>query len=258
MWLEVRYKPTTFFSMKLSSATNSAAKSLPCPSPYAVKMALLNSIITFESVETAMNYFPMIRDMDMRFSLPYRWIVNNCLIGIMKQKRHDISKDEKSLLKAKGFSDKDIGLIKKERERNDPFQSVVAFREYVYLSDTLKIAVKLPLSQDLFREVNAKLVESWFFRINYFGKRGCFFQYEGCNELIELSNDFSSILGSEALAPGIMFPLDDVSRDADFKNMNNYDYSTKDAKRVKRIHIFPYRQISANKNYTCYERIGPQ
>ena len=46
MWLAVSYQPTSLFSLKLSSATNSAGKSLPVPSPYAVKMALLNAIIT--------------------------------------------------------------------------------------------------------------------------------------------------------------------------------------------------------------------
>lgn len=236
MWIEVHYKPTTLFSMKLSSATNSAAKSLPCPSPYAVKMALLNAIITYESIDRVMKYFSLIRDMDMRFALPDKWVVNNCLVRILKDNDH--AKPEEKILK--------------------PFKQTVAFREYVYLSDTLKIAIKLTQSQDMFRKVNVRLLEKWFSRINYFGKRGCFFQYEGYDELSELSDDYSSIMGSETLAPGIMFPLDDVSGDAQLKNMNNFDYSTKDAKRIKRIYIFPYRQISVNKNYTCYERIGPQ
>ena len=48
MWLEIIYKPTSLFSLKLSSSTNSAGKTLPCPSPYSVKMALLNAIITYE------------------------------------------------------------------------------------------------------------------------------------------------------------------------------------------------------------------
>lgn len=252
MWLEVLFKPTTLFSMKMSAATNSAAKSLPCPSPYAVKMALLNAIITYESVDTAKNYFTIIRDLDMRFSLPEKWVVNNCLIRVLKLKRHDISKDEKKELLENGFSEDDISTLKKERESIDPFQGVVAFREYVFYLDTLKIAVRL---SDSAKELENSLLNIWFSRINYFGKKGCFFQYEGFREVSDLSDEYSNILDSGNLSPGIMFPVDDVSKEAEFKNMNNYDYSCKDAKRVTVIHIFPFRQISANKNYTFYSRV---
>ena len=252
MWLEVRYKPTTLFSMKMSSATNSAAKSLPCPSPYAVKMALLNAIITYESVETAKKCFSLIRDLEFRFALPEKWVVNNCLVRIMKLKRHDISKEEKEKLKQSGFSDEDISLLIRESESNDPFQEVVAFREYIFYLDAFKIATNLSESK---KELGISLLTTWFSRINYFGKKGCFFQYEGFQILSELTDVYSNILDSSNITSGIMYPLDDVSSNAEFKNMDNYDYSTKDAKRIQQIHIFPFRQVSANKNYTFYSRI---
>lgn len=47
----VKYLPTALFSLKDSNSTNSGAKSLFLPSPYSIKMALLNQIITIEGVE---------------------------------------------------------------------------------------------------------------------------------------------------------------------------------------------------------------
>jgi len=47
----VIYKPTALFSLKDSNATNSGAKSLFMPSPYSIKMAILNQAITLDGVD---------------------------------------------------------------------------------------------------------------------------------------------------------------------------------------------------------------
>lgn len=46
MKFSVKYIPTSLFSLKDSNSTNSGAKSLFLPSPYTVKMAILNQAIT--------------------------------------------------------------------------------------------------------------------------------------------------------------------------------------------------------------------
>jgi len=46
MQFSVKYMPTALFSLKDSNATNSGAKALFLPSPYAIKMAILNQAIT--------------------------------------------------------------------------------------------------------------------------------------------------------------------------------------------------------------------
>ena len=45
------FQPTTLFSLKDSNSTNSGAKSLFLPSPYAIKMAILNQAITIGGVD---------------------------------------------------------------------------------------------------------------------------------------------------------------------------------------------------------------
>lgn len=226
MWLEIIYKPTSLFSLKLSSATNSAGKSLPCPSPYSVKMALLNTIITYDSLETAQENFDLIRDLDLHFRLSETFVINNCMIRILK----------------------DNDKVSKALKAINPFKSTVAFREYVYLSDEIHIAFDISNISD--EEV--AFLQKWFARINYFGKRGCFFQFSGLDRKETLSNSYVKVL-DKSFPPGVMFPMDDVDKKAEFKNMDNYDFKTK-AKRTEKIYIFPYKQVEANKNYTFFKK----
>ena len=234
MWLEIKYKPTALFSLKMSSATSSAGKSLISPSPYAVKMALLNAIITYDSLEKAKEKFELIRDLEMHFALPNGIVVNNCLIKIAKD------------------NDKVTSAIKKI----SPFKPTIAFREYVYINDELKIAVKTKEQENSFVQSDLDFLKKWFMHINYFGKRGCLFQFISAEEINELSGRYSKIL-EEGISAGIMFPMDDIDSDASFENMNNYNHKIK-AKRVQQIHIFPFRQERANKNFTLYSEIWRQ
>ncbi len=226
MWLEIIYKPTSLFSLKLSSSTNSAGKTLPCPSPYSVKMALLHAIITYDSLETAQENFDLIRDLDLHFCLPETFVVNNCMIRILK----------------------DNDKVSKILKAINPFKSTVAFREYVYLSDEIHIAFDISNISD--EEV--AFLQKWFARINYFGKRSCFFQFSGFNKKETLPNNYVKVF-DKSFSPGIMFPMDDVDKKAEFKNMDNYDFKTK-AKRTEKIYIFPYKQVEANKNYTFFKK----
>jgi hypothetical protein len=227
MWLEIIYKPTSLFSLKLSDSTNSAGKSLPCPSPYSVKMALLNSIITYDSLETAKTNFNLIRDLNLLFSLPESFVINSCMIRILKD-NDKVSKNLKTI---------------------EPFKSTVAFREYVYLTDKISIA----LDKSNLTDEESQFLQKWFVHINYFGKRGCFFQFSGFSTKETLSNHYIKIL-DQSYMPGIMFPMDDVDKRAEFKNMDNYNSQIKEAKRTKRIYIFPYRQAEASKNYRFFKR----
>ena len=42
-WLLASFKPVTLFSLRMSIATSSAAKTLLVPTPYAVKLALVDA-----------------------------------------------------------------------------------------------------------------------------------------------------------------------------------------------------------------------
>ena len=91
--------------------------------------------------------------------------------------------------------------------------------------------------------------------INYFGKRGCFFQFLSTNKLENLPKGYSQILDSSS-ANGIIFPMDDVemSNNVKFENMSNY--SKDKAKRVSKLYVFSLRQVSSTPKYTFFEEMS--
>ncbi|MCC7525784.1 MAG: hypothetical protein IT250_13230 [Chitinophagaceae bacterium] len=149
MRFSVKYLPTTLFSLKDSNATNSGAKSLFLPSPYAIKLAILNQAITvggeFEQLSSHNSkQFQFVRDTKISYFIEEGsfFSVNNSFVKILKPAR-------------------EVG----------GFIQTVAFREYLFLSSPLEIIFEVAT------EEQALYLKRYLHRINYFGKRGCFFQF---------------------------------------------------------------------------------
>jgi len=248
MWLEIEYSPTSLFSLKSSQSTNSGGKSLFSPSPYAIKMALLNAIITYDSLEIAKKRFGLIRDLNISFKLPNNLVVNNCMIRINKVKRNDKQQKEKAkLMKEQGKSEREISLCKKEIDSNNPFGSTIAFREYVYLHGNIKVII------DITNLENDKIdfLKKWFVHINYFGKKGCFFQFISSRISEKIDHQNYSFEFDGKLIPGVLSKMDDMDPEASFDNVNNF--STENALRISRIYNIPIKQVSSSKEYHVYE-----
>lgn len=252
MYLDLIYKPTTLFSLKQSAATNSAGKSLIAPSPYAIKMALLNAIITFDSLSLAKNYFKLVRDLHVSFSLPNEIVVNNCMIKILKMKRNEFSSKEKKILIENGMSKDEIKSFENTKKVTDPFQTTIAFREYVYFDGQISFAIEIPQDSDKKQEQDYDFLKYWFMHINYFGKKGCFFQFVRSEILDEIDEEnYSSLLGENQLN-GLIYQMDDMSKKNNFEDVNTY--SSKKTKREKKIFVFPYKIIESNKSYTLLRK----
>jgi hypothetical protein len=218
MKFSVIYKPTNLFSLKESNSTNSGAKSLLIPSPYSIKMALFNQAITIDGKDTfaegKSKEFVFIKDCKIEYRVSGSFCVNNCFVTIQSL-------------------------------RDGTFRGKPSFREYIYLSDNIEIIF------DVKSEEAKQYLQKYLYRINYFGKRGCFFQFveyrdnPGEPNVKEFDvSDFS---------PGILQEFDDVSPKADFKNMDNFDSAP--AKRNKKILVIPVRNMNSSKSYThfrCY------
>jgi hypothetical protein len=233
MWWEFIYEPTTFFSLKASEATNSASKALLCPSPYSVKMALLNAICTYDTVATAIQNFELIKSLKMEFALPEYITVNNCFLRIMQESR---SEDRKV-------------------NPNKMFKSTVAFREYLYLCGDIKIAIS---SELLSEKDNLSFLIRYLARINYFGKRGCFVQLKNIsdNPISILPNEYSRELAdTNYFTDGrakILNKVDDFGTKATFEKVSNF--SNQNTDRISRIICLPYKVLKSNKNFTLLER----
>lgn len=215
MKFSVIYQPTNLFSLKESNSTNSGAKSLLIPSPYSIKMALFNQAITIDGKdifeETNSKEFTFIRDARIEYRVSGSFCVNNCFVTIQS--------------------------LRDGRYRGKP-----SFREYIYLSDTIEI-IFLVKSEDA-----KQYLQKYLHRINYFGKRGCFFQFVGYMD--EPGEPNVKQFDVTNLAPGILQEFDDISPKADFKNVDNFNSAN--AKRDKKILVIPVRLVNSSKSYSHY------
>ena len=234
MWWEITYEPTSLFSLKASEATNAASKSLLCPSPYSVKMALLNAVCTYDSIKAAEDNFDLIKRLNMEFALPEYIVTNNCFIRVMQESRSETRKENPNIM----------------------FKSTVAFREYLYLSGHIKIAVSR--SPNL-AEDELKFLKKYFAKINYFGKRGCFFQFKeiSSSRIEELTSEYSREITDNNYfsdgRPKILNRVDDFEANVTFASVSNY--TKEKTQRISRIICLPYQVIKSSKSFTLLKRV---
>lgn len=215
------FQPTTLFSLKESNSTNKGAKSLFLPSPYSIKMAVLNQAITIggdlpKLEEKKSQEFGFIRDSKISFYIPESssFCVNNSFIKIQEPVRE-----------------------------GSGFKPTISFREYVFISDSIEIIFEVPT-------VEAKnYLLTYLYRINYFGKRGCFFQFLGFNDNPPEAN-VKPFDVKNGMA-GILQSYDDFDEKATFDSVNNY--SSANSKRKRLILVLPLSVESSSKSFTQFE-----
>lgn len=215
MKFSVIYQPTNLFSLKESNSTNSGAKSLLLPSPYSIKMALFNQAITIDGTEQFENKksqeLSYIRDAGIKYFISGSFCVNNCFVTIQSL-------------------------------RDGTYRGKPSFREYIYLSDNIEIIFEV-------KDENAKVyLQKYLHRINYFGKRGCFFQFIRYSDHPNESN--ITEFDIESMKSGILQEYDDIPNNVEFKQISNFDSAP--AKRSKKILLIPVQNINSSKSYTHY------
>jgi len=208
------YKPTALFSLRDSNSTSSGAKSLFLPSPYAIKMAFISQAISLggENFYEHKKHFEIIKDAIISYFIKGNFCVNNCFVKIQKQ-----------------------------RDKN-PFIPTVSFREYIYLDSELEIIFEVN-SDD-----SVAFLKEYLYLINYFGKRGCFFQFIRYNDDPHDAN--VKVLEPENISPGLLQECDDFDKTVDFDSINSY--SNANTKRKKILFILPITCLNSSKSYTNY------
>lgn len=213
----VIYRPTSLFSLKDSNATSSGAKSLLLPSPYSIKMAIINKAISYDNVDfnKELDKFAYIRDARISYRISGDYCVNKCCVKI--QKKRD----------------------------KDPFKPTISFREYVFVNDDIEIIFEVE------SEPAKDFLMQYLYRINYFGKRGCFFQFIEYKQ--EPSKPNVDEFDIKNIAQGILQEYDDFDKSLTFEGVNIY--SSAQTKRKKKILMLPVINTGASKSYSCYEVI---
>ena len=116
MWVLATYQPTTFFSLKPSNATSSGGKTLLTPTPYAIKMGLLDAAIRTGGIDYGKQVWEWIRTLSLAVHLPEHALVNNVFTRILKPTRS---------------SDK------------DGFDRTIGYREYVHFDGKMRLGFEI-------------------------------------------------------------------------------------------------------------------
>jgi hypothetical protein len=107
-------------------------------------------------------------------------------------------------------------------------------------------------------EDNLNFLIHYLSRINYFGKRGCFFQFKNVSDypLQELTKEYSREITDNIFfndgRSKILNKIDDFGLETTFENANNY--SKEKTKRIPKIICLPYKVLKSNKNFTLLKR----
>ncbi len=250
MWVIAVFHQVSMFSLKTSDATSTGGHSLLVPTPFSIKMALLDVALRKYGVSAGSELFPLLRDLTIAMSPPQQVVVNNCFVRIHKPRR------------PKGGQGDEQSAIEEEREIDDegqgPYIRSVAFREYVQYSGPLGLAAQVETQQ------TAEHLSSLLLELNYLGKRGSFFQIDGpplIRDHLPISQGYLQLGEEEAMSravsPGYTLQvLDDWSPKMTFDKANIYSDAPiavgKD--RILRPVLLPYRVIRSSQGFTLYQR----
>jgi|SRR5579884_3156393 len=256
MWVTAVFHQVSLFSLKPADTTSTGGRSLLIPTPYSIKMALLDVGLRAYGVSAGEELFLTIRDLAIAMSLPQRIIVNNCFVRILKPRREKSGSDGKK-------RQEDVQEVEKgetgeaDEETGGPFIRSVAFREYVQYSGPLGLAIQVGTSHD------AEIITSLLMQIRSIGKRGSFFQIDGppvVQEQLPVQQGYVRLDGMETnhtdVMPGYTLQLlDDCSPKLTFAKANIYTNDTiaLGKERVLRHILLPYRLTRSSQSFTLYQ-----
>ena len=232
-WLIAEYQPTALFSLKPAWATSSGGKSLLVPTPYAIKMALLDAACRTAGVAVAEQAWPWLRDLTVALRPPQRVVVTNLFTKILKPRRT---------------------MAKQGTQHAGPLGKTIGFREYIYLDGLLGIALSGEDGDRL-------CLQDWLLQVNYLGKRGGFVQISALPVMAEtLPAGFIVVDGDRSRAfpaDGIIQQLDDCDASLTFEKANIYSGKHIKLGKERVLHhvVLPYRLVRSSKGFSYYERI---
>ncbi len=249
-WLIVEYHPISFFSLRPAEVTSSGGQTLLVPSGFAFKMALLGVAIQTAGLAEGRQRFPLIRDLRIALALPEQITVLKSFARVRRP------------FEAKDAQTKEAKIAELAERGQYPFQSTIAYREWVQFGDPFQLPPTLAFRVAC--TLPDATIPSWLGRtllsINYLGKRGGFLQALGKPTPIEeLETGFIEITRDSArfLIGGTLQLLDDCSSGLAFEQVDIYNAKRLrlGQERVLRQVVLPYRLARSSRNYSLYERI---
>ena len=236
MWIVAEYEATALFSLKPATATSSGGKTLLVPTPYAVKMALLDAACRLDGQRAAeIAWDGWLRGLTVAIRPAARIVVNNLFTKVLRQRRSPAEPGSRHA----GF-----------------FQQTIAYREYAHLGGTFGLALEPAAKADVGK------LKRWLLAINYLGKRGSFIQIvHPPREEADLPQGFirvDGVLPEQFAVAAVMTQLDDAGDRLTFSKASIYsgERITLGKERVLRHVILPYKLVASSRGYSHYELSG--
>jgi hypothetical protein len=237
-WLIANFEPVSLFSLRTAYGTNKGGKTLLLPTPYSIKMALLDACFrcyppTSAGAEAALT-FQTLKSAEIRLLPPDHCVVNNTFLKILDR----------------------------DRDSESPFKQTIAYREFVAFTGELTIAIECATwNQDQLDQIALLLPH-----LNTFGKRGSFWQFTAMEISTEALPPSFTVPRAEASPQQILShlttqPLDEFgealinAKDA-FNRVSTYGDGKIELNkhRVLTLTAVPYKRRAASQSFTWYER----
>ncbi len=230
-WLVAQYSPAAPFSLKLSLATSSMGKTLLVPTPYAIKMSLIDAGFRAGLQQSYCGeLLRVLVETDVRIAPPSEAVVTHTFVKVRQEP--------------------------KKSTPGEPYISTIAYREVVHYNGSWQWAFDLAAGDDTLAQRLVDLLP----HVSYIGKRGSFIQFMGLTRRQELGNDFTQpvqMAASWSPPPRAhIVPLDDFGPEADLETLSSF--TTKRPKRGQHRRfvdtIVPIGIVNSGPGFTEYRR----
>jgi hypothetical protein len=199
-WLVFRYLPVSLFSLKMSRATSTAGKTLLVPTPYAVKMAVVDAALRHGLVRDPDDLVRALSKAVLRIGVSAQACVTGTIQSIRQETRD----------------------VERKRSPQLPwYRATIAMREFVHYQGELRLAFELKSCAPGLVALLLAATPA----INYLGKRGSFFQYVGYTRHSDLDATFTRpVEDAEIDTAGARqrATLDDFGPGACFEALNSF------------------------------------
>jgi hypothetical protein len=228
MWLYVDFEPLTAFGLRPSNTTANGGKTLLSPTPYAIKMAILDRLLRFGGEGYGRERFPAVRDLHLWIRVPLAVAVNRTFQKVQRA----------------------------GTKKTDYWISTISQREYCFHGGVFTFAFS---GDARLLEELPKVMSS----INYFGRKGSFMQFIGTaphRPEPKIGDGFVDVCSpaepSQLSLHGFLQRMDDMRPDATFEDVSVYAAKSRshDGGRIYHNVIFPYQIDHHGYNHTVYKR----
>lgn len=272
-WLVSEYEPTALFSLKISLATSSVGKTLVIPTPYSIKMALVDAAFRagLSDVECA-DLLRSLVGVDLRVGMSEAAAVTHTFVKVRQEakapnwdkKKQAEGQYQASLIQKlaslypgslpKDWDGLDISTLK--RVIDGAYDSSIAYREVAHHYGRWLWAFDLSNGDDTLAARLVRLAP----HVCYIGKRGSFVQFCGLSRVAELNEQFTQpIQNDRPWSPpprAHVVSLDDFGPEADLATLSSFtDRSPKRDRHRKFVEtIVPMGLVNTGPGFSEYRK----